>query len=104
MPNYNETKLRKIWDKANYCFCNSSECTVENHRTCPFCGGKMLWSCYWGNESKRNTFYSWNVEHIVPKRLGGTDELENLRAVHVNCNNDESNEGYTTKELFDIVE
>lgn len=27
-----------------------------------------------------------DVDHVLPQALGGTDELENLRAAHPNCN------------------
>lgn len=47
----------------------------------------------------------WNVDHIIPKRLGGTDDLENLNPSCRACNNYKSIndlEGYR-KQLYKLL-
>ncbi len=82
----NDTKLKKIWEKAPYCSCNQIDCSPNNHRLCPICGEKMLWGAYWGHVTQRNSYFAWDIDHIIPISKGETSELSNLRAVHARCN------------------
>jgi hypothetical protein len=42
------------------------------------CGALMHWKDYGNCKSK----WGWEVDHIVPVPLGGTDVLDNLQALH----------------------
>jgi hypothetical protein len=68
MP-YTEDRLRSIFDKT--------------HGNCHICHGRLAFSNY-GAQNAKGT--AWEVEHSVPKALGGTDRLNNLYAAHVICN------------------
>jgi hypothetical protein len=39
------------------------------------------WIIFWSEYGKHSAF-GWQVEHIVPRALGGSDEMSNLRARH----------------------
>lgn len=41
------------------------------------CGAPM----YWHDYGKTNSLYGWEVDHITPVNLGGTDALANLQAL-----------------------
>jgi hypothetical protein len=42
------------------------------------CGAVMRWKDYGNCKSK----WGWEVDHIVPVAMGGTDVLDNLQALH----------------------
>lgn len=42
------------------------------------CGALMRWSDY-GNCKSR---WGWEVDHVMPVTMGGTDAIENLQALH----------------------
>lgn len=42
------------------------------------CGAVMRWADYGNTQSP----YGWEVDHITPVALGGTDDLSNLQALH----------------------
>jgi hypothetical protein len=48
---------------------------------CHLCGGGLTFSSY-GKQG------GWEVEHSVPRCVGGTDRLSNLYAAHGSCNRD----------------
>ncbi len=79
-------KIEIIWDKAPYCYCNSEDCNVYNHRLCSICGSKMLYGSHESIISQRNSRYAWNIDHIIPKSRGGSNSINNLHAVHIRCN------------------
>lgn len=45
------------------------------------------WFIFWADYGDRDSAYGWEVDHIIPVSLGGTDHPDNLRALHwrVNC-------------------
>jgi 5-methylcytosine-specific restriction endonuclease McrA len=81
-------KDKKIWDKAKNCNCNDKDCTPNNHKLCGIrnCNGTILFGAHESVNSQRNSRFSWNIDHIVPKAMGGSNYIENLQAVHVSCN------------------
>lgn len=58
---------------------------AKSGEICPICGMKM---------SK----YNYTIDHIVPLSRGGTNEVDNLRAVHKECNRLKGN--FTDNEFF----
>ncbi len=81
------TRDQKVWDKADNCNCAVQDC-ADNHKLCGICDETMI---YGAHESVQpNSDYSWNVDHIVPVSAGGGDNIENLQAVHVGCNQDKA--------------
>lgn len=85
MANIND-KAKMVWEKAPKCKCGKVGCLPQNHRLCTICNKKMLFGSYYGEETQRNSKYAWDIDHIKPKSRGGTDNIDNLRAVHVDCN------------------
>lgn len=79
-------KTEKIWEKAPYCSCYTNDCHPNSHRLCGICSATILYGSHESNISQRNSWYAWNVDHIIPKSRGGTDWLDNLQAVHIRCN------------------
>lgn len=49
---------------------------------CHYCGKKLAWKNY-GQVGER---CAWEVDHSVPKVLGGTDYLRNLWPACISCN------------------
>lgn len=53
----------------------------EQNRKCTFCGR----FCRWGS-GQQNTPTRFTVEHLFPKRFGGTNNPENLTGACYRCN------------------
>ena len=49
---------------------------------CRYCGKKIAWKNY-GQRDERG---AWEVDHSVPKALGGTDYFHNLWPACIECN------------------
>jgi len=49
--------------------------------------------------------YGWVIDHVYPRKLGGGDELVNLRAMHIKNNNSKSDDypSYIAALIFDGV-
>lgn len=62
-----ETKRKKFSSKQRL------ECFVKHGALCYLC------------ETKIKPGEEWQIEHILPVALGGSNEDENLRPVHVHC-------------------
>jgi 5-methylcytosine-specific restriction endonuclease McrA len=50
---------------------------------CHICHGRLVLSCYGAKNAERG---GWEVEHSVPKSMGGTEHLNNLYPAHISCN------------------
>lgn len=68
--NRSKERLRKILQKTDY--------------RCHICRGRLKLDDY--GQSVKNAANAWEIEHSVPKSLGGTDRLNNLFAAHKSCN------------------
>jgi hypothetical protein len=69
-PPSEEQKKRAAWDAAKAVF-GSSEIRID-------CDGRSInWSEY-----GRYSEYGWQLDHVLPIALGGSDSLSNLRARH----------------------
>jgi hypothetical protein len=49
---------------------------------CHICSGPLKFSHYGDIDSR----HGWEVDHSVPRALGGTDRLSNRYAAHISCN------------------
>jgi 5-methylcytosine-specific restriction endonuclease McrA len=47
---------------------------------CVWCGEPMLFGLPYASESGAS------IEHLVPRKLGGTDDIDNLALAHFGCN------------------
>lgn len=84
-------KIEAIWEKTPYCSCGNDDCSINNHRLCNICWGKILYGSHESVESQRNSRYAWNIDHIVHISKGGSNSINNLQAVHIRCNRDKKN-------------
>ncbi|WP_083202390.1 HNH endonuclease signature motif containing protein [Stappia indica] len=67
----------QVWRKARFSiFTGPAEYATDDY-------GKLLRRQDYGDRSSR---YGWEIDHIVPKALGGTDDLSNLRPLHCSSN------------------
>ena len=65
----NET-IVQVWQKAK--IIPGNDPAVWRKDEC----GAWIGSSFYGN---RDSQYGWEIDHIVPKELGGSDDLSNLR-------------------------
>lgn len=86
-----DKKTEACWEKAKHCNCNSEDCHPNSHRLCGICRKKILYGSHESVISQRNSRYAWNIDHIIPKSCGGSNNIDNLQAVHVECNRNKSN-------------
>jgi len=68
---------RKIW---NHEF-GSSEIGYD------FAGWEVRKGAYGQNGSR----FNWNIDHILPKSKGGTDDINNLQITHMDTNTERGN-------------
>ena len=79
------TKTKKVWEKAPECSCGHEDCNPKNHRLCGKCGGLILYGSHSSEQTQMHSKYAWHLDHIKPIKKGGTDQLSNLYAVHIDC-------------------
>lgn len=77
-------KARKAWKNSYNCSCGSQQDAKNKHKLCYWCKVPMEYGTYqsWQQDNPN----CWNVEHLTPKRNGGTNRRDNLTAVHKRCN------------------
>ena len=57
----------------------------HKNRMCEDCGRRM-WSPNWKDVPKGEPKLEATCDHIYPKSKGGTDDLDNLRIICLECN------------------
>jgi len=85
---WSQATIQKVWEMAR-------QQGVENERKGfrrDDCGAWMLFSEHGNRDSK----YGWEIDHIVPVALDGTDVLSNLQPLHWR-NNVEKGDSRTLK-------
>lgn len=65
---YSDERLERIFDRTS--------------GYCHLCSRKLVFCNY----AIRGARGAWNVEHSIPRALGGTDHLNNLYPAHIDCN------------------
>ena len=69
---YNDSDRQQIFDHTN--------------GRCHYCKEKLEFKDY----GKKNKPGSWEVDHIIPKAMGGPDYIYNLAPVHPWCNKEKT--------------
>lgn len=70
MANFTEDIIQKVWEKAT--IVSGQDPRVWRQDQCKAWIGRN----FYGN---RNREYGWEIDHITPTSIGGTDNLSNLR-------------------------
>lgn len=78
---FSPEKIQQVWEKGTY---------VTNEWRKDACGAWIHRDHYGHTE----TDYGWEIDHIIPKARGGSDDLSNLRPLH-HMNNRAKAEGRT---------
>ncbi|MCL1993732.1 MAG: HNH endonuclease [Spirochaetes bacterium] len=52
--------------------------------------GRVILKAAYGQDGSQ---FGWNIDHIQPKALGGTDRKENLQIVHIETNREKATNG-----------
>ena len=70
MANFTEDIIQKVWEKAT--IVSGQNPRVWRQDQCK----AWIRRNFYGN---RNSEYGWEIDHITPTSIGGTDNLSNLR-------------------------
>lgn len=79
-------KIEAVWENADHCSCGSNDCHPNNHRECGICHETIFYGSHESVRNQVNSRGAWNLDHIKPNSLGGSNEIKNLQAVHICCN------------------
>lgn len=82
MSNYDDEKLRKIWNKG----AEIPGKDPDRYREDKY-GNPMFWDSY-----GKRTAMGWEVDHSKPKAKGGTDHLNNLQPMQHEANRKKSDD------------
>lgn len=83
-------KTITVWNNAKNCNCAIQDC-YENHKLCGICRKTIIFGAHESIKIQNNSRGAWNVDHIYPASLGGTNRITNLQSVHIKCNKSKSN-------------
>ncbi len=86
-----DERIEYAWENADYCNCGSEDCNPNNHRKCPWCGGKMLYGYHASVPMHGESKYAWNIDHASARSKGGSNARSNIQAMHVECNREKGN-------------
>lgn len=73
----------KVWNKSKNCYCDDQDCE-QNHKLCEICEGTIVYTAHESNQPKSK--FAWNIDHIIPRSRSGSNNINNLQAVHISCN------------------
>jgi len=103
---FSKQKIQEVWEKAEYCDCGELDCNPKTHRLCAICHKKMYRSAYQGTSPSNSDHKKiWNIDHKNPINGGALnlfyyarglsiDDISNLQATHVSCNEYKANHPY----------
>lgn len=76
-------KTKTVWDNADACDCDDQDC-YQNHKLCGICKGTIIYGAHISNQP--GSSFAWNLDHKIKYSEGGRNNINNLQAVHVTCN------------------